>query len=159
MTLSGTVTDAMHAGKGGVIVRLADAIPQFAVEAEIDTGVAVPTPVVFTLKVAEVCPVGTVTCAGTCRFALLLCRFTTMPPAGAGAVRVTVPVRALPPVTALTPTLTEATQARTGGLTVTPTDAPPHAPVEAEMVAWVVAETVPMVTSNPAEVCPAPTMI
>src|SRR5262245_65674961 len=59
MTLSGTVTDAMHAGKGGLIVRLAEAIPQFAVEAERDAGVTVPTPVVFTLKVAEVCPAGT----------------------------------------------------------------------------------------------------
>lgn len=60
---------------------------------------------VVIVKPALVCPAGTVTVDGTLAALPLLASDTTMPPVGAGAVRVTVAV-------ALTPPLTEA------GLTV-----------------------------------------
>lgn len=42
-------------------------------------------------------PAGTVTFAGTGAIALLLAKVTTAPPAGAGSLKVTVPVATLPP--------------------------------------------------------------
>ena len=52
------------------------------------------------MKVALVAPAATVTLAGTVAAAvLLLASVTTIPPAGAGALRVTVPVEDVPPVT------------------------------------------------------------
>jgi hypothetical protein len=52
------------------------------------------------VKFALVAPAGTITVLGTvATFVLLLLRFTTNPPDGAGAVRVTVPVLLLPPTT------------------------------------------------------------
>ena len=52
------------------------------------------------LKVADVVPAGTMMLAGTVTtFALLLIRLITAPPAGAGALNVTVPVEAEPPLT------------------------------------------------------------
>ncbi len=52
---------------------------------------------VDTGNVAVVAPLGTVTVAGTVPIhGLLLIKKTTTPPAGAGAVRVTVPVAILP---------------------------------------------------------------
>jgi len=59
------------------------------------------TGVVVMLNVAEVCPAGMVTDAGTWAAALLELRVTVVPPAGAGPVRVTVPVELVPPVTVL----------------------------------------------------------
>lgn len=55
---------------------------------------------VVTVKVAVVAPAATVTFAGTVATeVLLLERVTAMPPAGAGPLRVTVPVDGLPPCT------------------------------------------------------------
>ena len=63
---------------------------------------------VVTVKVLEVDPAGTVTLAGTVAAAvLLLVRSTVMPPVGASAERVTVPVEEVPPVTVVGLTLTE----------------------------------------------------
>jgi len=59
------------------------------------------------VKVAVVAFAATVTLAGTCAAAvLLLDRVTAAPPAGAGPLRVTVPVELTPPMTdvGLTPT-------------------------------------------------------
>jgi hypothetical protein len=58
------------------------------------------TGVVVTVKVAPVAPLGTVTEAGTCATAVLpLERVTLTPLVGAAAVKVTVPVELVPPVT------------------------------------------------------------
>ena len=57
------------------------------------------TAVVVTVKVAVVLPAATVTLAGTVAEVLLLDKETEMPPVGAAAFRVTVPVEGLPPVT------------------------------------------------------------
>jgi hypothetical protein len=65
------------------------------------TGVDVVTALVLTLNVALLAPAATVTLAGTVAEALLLERFTTALPLGAGPLRVTVPVEEEPPVTLL----------------------------------------------------------
>jgi hypothetical protein len=57
------------------------------------------TEVVVTGNVAAKFPDVTVAEAGTCAAALLLDRVTTVPAAGAGPLRVTVPPDALPPIT------------------------------------------------------------
>src|SRR5216684_8357688 len=54
---------------------------------------------VVIVKVAEVDPATTVTFAGTDTAALSLLRVTSVPPAGAAPLRVTVPVALMPPVT------------------------------------------------------------
>ena len=56
---------------------------------------------VATVKLALVCPAATVTLAGTVAAALLRESVTTVPPLGAAAVRITVPVELVPPVTVL----------------------------------------------------------
>jgi len=57
---------------------------------------------VFTVKVVLVAPAGTVTLNGTvARFVLLLESMTCAPPAGAGALSVTVPVEVCRPPTTL----------------------------------------------------------
>src|SRR4051794_22215991 len=82
----------------GLTVRVADRVAPPPV-AEIATAVDAATVLVVTVKVALVAPAGTVTLAGTFAAAvLLLASVTTIPPAGAAAVRVTVPVEELPPV-------------------------------------------------------------
>ncbi len=69
--------------------------------AEIATGVDAATDAVEAANVAFVAPPATVTLGGTCTAAALaLDRAITAPPAGAAAVSVTVPVAAVPPVTA-----------------------------------------------------------
>lgn len=57
------------------------------------------TVVVVTVKVAVALPEGTVTLAGTVAEELLLDSATAMPPVGAAALRVTVPVDETPPGT------------------------------------------------------------
>jgi len=55
---------------------------------------------VVTIKVAVVCPLATITLAGTVATAvLLLVSVTTAPPLGAGLLNFTVPVEGLPPTT------------------------------------------------------------
>src|SRR5262249_29953534 len=64
------------------------------------TEVDVAAAPVLTVKVVLVAPASTVTLAGTvARLVLLLERVTTAPPAGAGALRVTVPCEEFPPTT------------------------------------------------------------
>src|SRR5258705_331277 len=63
--------------------------------------VALAPETVLIVKVALVCPATTVTFAGTVAAALLLDNVTTVPPLGAAAVRVTVPVELVPPITVL----------------------------------------------------------
>ena len=63
--------------------------------------VALDPDTVAAVKLALVCPAATVTLAGTVAAALLRDNVTTVPPLGAAAVRVTVPVALAPPVTAL----------------------------------------------------------
>ena len=71
------------------------------------TGVSLKTALVVTMKVAEVAPAATVTLAWTWAAGLLLDRDTMAPPAGAGPLRVTVPVEELPPITLVGFTVTE----------------------------------------------------
>src|SRR4029453_8606793 len=59
-----------------------------------------PTANVVTVKLAEVCPPGTSTTPGTrASLKLLVARATEIPPAGAGALKNTVPVALVPPGT------------------------------------------------------------
>ena len=60
----------------------------------------VPETVVM-VNVPLVCPAATVIFAGTVATELLLDKVTTVPPVGAAAARVTVPVELLPPTTVL----------------------------------------------------------
>jgi hypothetical protein len=54
---------------------------------------------VFTEKLAEVCPPGTLTTPGAVATELLVASVTLIPPAGAGALKITAPVEAAPPGT------------------------------------------------------------
>ena len=65
--------------------------------AEMVADVEAVTDVVVTVKVALVAPAGTVTLAGTEAALELSESVTTVPPAGAAALRATVPVEELPP--------------------------------------------------------------
>lgn len=72
------------------------------------TLVFAPTAAVVTLKLALLAPAATVTLAGTLAAAVLLLEsVTTAPPEGAAAVKLAVPVEALPPTTLLGFTDTE----------------------------------------------------
>ena len=69
-------------------------------EAEIVAEVGKRTTDVFTLKVVLLAPAGTVTLEGTLAAPLLLESTTCAPPAGAGPLKVTVPVEnCAPPIT------------------------------------------------------------
>ena len=61
--------------------------------------VTLATAVVVTVKVAVVAPAATVTVGGTVALPVLDVRLIDVPPVGAGAPRVTVPVEGEPPVT------------------------------------------------------------
>ena len=64
------------------------------------TDVLVPTANVVTVKLAEVCPAGTLTTPGTTTTdELLVASVTEISPAGAGELKNTVPVAFVPPAT------------------------------------------------------------
>jgi len=86
----------LMAGGLTVSVVFTLAVPCVAV---IVATVLVATAVVVTVNVAVVAPAATVTFAGTVAAEALDVRFTVDPPAGAGALSVTVPVEEVPPVT------------------------------------------------------------
>jgi hypothetical protein len=82
-------------------------------EAEMLTAVEEATPRVETLKVAVLAPAETVTVAGTVAAAVFEeVSATTVPPAGAGPLRVTVPVEGVPLTTLVG--LTETIEGRPG---------------------------------------------
>jgi hypothetical protein len=138
---------------GGLRVR-----PAEAELAEVAVMVAVTvdaTAVVVTGNVPLDCPAAMVMLDGTVAAALLLERLTRMPPAGAGALRVTVPVEPEPLVTVdgarltlpMFPVPTE------GALMVRPAEA--ELAEVAVIVALTVEATVVVVTAKVPLVCPA----
>jgi hypothetical protein len=83
---------------------------------EIETETEDATPLVLIVKRELVEPSGTETLGGTCAIdVLLLCKVTTIPPAGAAPFRVTVPVEGFPPT--IEPGVFEIDD-KLGGLTV-----------------------------------------
>jgi len=141
-----------------VTVRVADRVTPPAV-AESRTLVDVVTAAVLTVKVTLVAPAGTVMLAGTVDTAvLLLASETTIPPLGAGPLRVTVPWDVLPPVTLAGLRLTPDTLTAAGaGFTVSVADRVTP-PAVAEMVADVAAVTDVVVIAKVAPVAPAGTV-
>ena len=98
----GGVGEAGGVGEGGgapeVTVRLADVV--VSKNAVMVTNVLFPTANVVIVKLADVWPPGTLTMPGArATFALLVASVTEIPPAGAGALRNTVPVAFVPPRT------------------------------------------------------------
>jgi hypothetical protein len=98
------------AGVGGVMVRLPvfETVPLLAA---IVATCCFDTATVFTVNVAELCPVETVTLDGTVAAESLLDRETAKPPGPAAPFRMTIPVEGLPPVTVAGLRLTEAREA------------------------------------------------
>jgi hypothetical protein len=87
--------------------------------AEIVVAVEAVTVLVVIVKVAVVAPAATVTLPGTVADVLLLVSVTTVPPAGAALVSVTVPVDEFPPTTLVGLTLTaDSDDGGGGGVTV-----------------------------------------
>jgi len=96
ITFAALATNVDNAG--GLTVSVAVLLD--APSVPVITGVtALATAVVVIVNVAEVAPCATVTVAGTVAAALLDASVTTLPPAGAGPVSVTVPVDDAPPAT------------------------------------------------------------
>jgi len=92
-------------------------------EPEIETEVEKKTTDVSTLKLAVVAPAGTNTLEGTLAAPLLLESMTCAPPAGAGALSVTVPVEdCRPPITLVGFSVSEETVGSGGGVTVSEAD-------------------------------------
>jgi hypothetical protein len=99
LTLVGfNVSDDRLTALPGVMVSVAccELLPMLAVIVPV---VLVVTAVVLTVKVALVAPGATATLDGTLAELLLLASVTSVPAAGAAALRVTVPVELPPPVT------------------------------------------------------------
>lgn len=97
----------MELRRGAVTVRVAFLVTALYV-AEMVTAVLVATGFVVTVNFAVVAFAATVTLAGTTATpVLLLVRTTTVPPAGALRLSVTVPVDEFPPVTELGVRVTE----------------------------------------------------
>ena len=88
-------------GDGGapaVTVKLAETV--VSKNAVMVTDVLFATVKVVTVKLADVCPAGTLTTPGTVATdKLLVASVTEAPPAGAGELRNTVPVAFVPPLT------------------------------------------------------------
>ena len=82
---------------GGFTVSVALTIEPVT-EAEITALVTEETGTVVIVKVAKLEPCGTVTVAGGTEEASVELRVTTVPPLGAGAARVTVPIEFEPPI-------------------------------------------------------------
>jgi hypothetical protein len=117
------------------------------------TEVAELTWMVVTVKVAEEDPAATVTLAGVVELALLSESVTTMPPAGAKPVRVTVPVEELPPATGVG---LMATEVNAAGFTVSVVV---REPFRVAVIVTGVAELTPLVViENVAEVAPPATV-
>jgi hypothetical protein len=99
----GGVGEAGGVGEGGggapaVTVRLTEVV--VSKNAVMVTDVLFPTANVVIVKLADVWPPGTLTMPGArATFALLVASVTEIPPAGAGALRNTVPVALVPPRT------------------------------------------------------------
>jgi hypothetical protein len=141
----------------GVTVRVADWVTPPPV-ADNTTLVDAVTALVATVNVALVAPPGTVTLAGTVATAvLLLASVTTIPPLGAGPLRVTVPWDGFPPVTLVGLRLTPDTVTAAAGFTVSVADVVTP-PAVAEMVADVEAVTNVVVIVKLALVAPAATV-
>ena len=83
---------------GGFTVSVAVRVAP-AKTAEIVAVVDTVTVLVVTVKLVLVAPAGTVTLAGTAAAVELSDNVTTVPPEGAAALRVTVPVEEFPPTT------------------------------------------------------------
>jgi hypothetical protein len=93
---------------GGLIVRETVCVtPNVAL---IVAEVVEPTAAVFTGKVAVVAPAATVTLGGAVAEPLSLDKVTVIPPGLAGALRVTVPLATLPPVTVVESRVTDETE-------------------------------------------------
>src|SRR5262249_5496089 len=143
---SARVMATLSAATTGLTVSVADFVIPPA-EAEIVTAVEAVTPFVVTVNVVLVAPAGTVTLAGTVATAVLLLeRVTTVPPAGAGALRVTVPCEVLLPITLVGLSVNEKTlTVAAAGFTVSIADCVTP-PAFAEIVTGVEAVTAMVVT-------------
>ena len=141
---------AAHAPAAGFTVKDADLVtpPELAVTV---TDTDAVTDEVAIVKPALVAPAATVTLAGTVATAVLLLEsVTTVPPEGAAAVSVTVPLTELPPVTLAEPRVS-ALKAGAGALGETVSAAVTVAPwYEAERVIAVEDATTEVVTVNAA---------
>lgn len=151
VTLSVTLDlPAAHAPAAGSTVKAADLVtpPELAVTV---TDTDAVTDEVAIVKPALVAPAATVTLAGTVATAVLLLEsVTTVPPEGAAAVSVTVPLTELPPVTLAEPSAS-ALKAGAEALGETVSGAVAVAPwYEAERVIAVEAVTTEVVTVNAA---------
>jgi hypothetical protein len=129
ITLFGLSVSEVRVGPeagGGVTVRDAVRVTP-AWEAEIVTDVELATAIVVTWNVPIAVPAGMVTLAGTVAAdVLLLERETTVPPAGAGPLRVTVPVDGLPPFTLVGLSASEDRTGELGGGTLVVPVPPPQ---------------------------------
>src|SRR5437867_1540172 len=133
-----TVSDGVAGFTVSAAVRVA--VPN---EAQMETPVDVVTELVVTVKLALVAPWGTVTLGGGVATAeLVVPSDTTAPPAGAAALKVTVPVEELPPTTLLGFSVRDVTTGEPppGGVTTSVADVvvPPK---NSEIVTAVVAVT------------------
>jgi hypothetical protein len=128
-------------------------------DAEILTEVELLTLLVETVKVALWPPAGTVTLAGTVATPLLLlASVTTVPPAGASSVSITVPCEVLPPLTEIGLSAKEAmVTGEGGGFTLSVADSV-ALPAEAVMVTRVWNDTSLVETVNDSLVEPAGTV-
>lgn len=141
----------------GVMVNVAccELLPNVAV---ITAVVVLLTDVVVTVNVADVEPDGTVTLLGTLADELLLLKLTTLPPDGAAALNVTVPVELFPPTTLVGFNDTEETLGPLLGGVMVSEACCELLPNVAVITAVVVVVTEVVVTVNEALVLPAATV-